>query len=601
MYDVLTTIEATKVAEKKTEKFIDACINKYNDFRRKESVKWKECFRDYIEIVYNSNYLVKTLLYRHEGKPLYSFYECMDVEYNEENISIEDIKNIIEIGNKLIISGLAGMGKTMMLKYLLLKSIDNSKYIPMLLELRTINDMNIEQIDIEELLYQKLCGKKFNLEKRYFEYSLEMCEYFILFDGYDEVRGDRRMKVMEQIKEFSDKYPYNYYLMSSRPEEDFINWNGFKEIEVIPLSLAKAVSLIAKLDYDKQVKQKFVKELQDKLYEKYQSFASNPLLLTMMLMTYEVNGFVPDKRNDFYEMVFATLFNRHDAHKGYRREIRCKLGESEFKNLFSFICFRSFFKGEYDFSESKLLEYIRLGMEKYNLKERFDEREYFKDLENSVCLIMKDGLYYRFVHRSFQEYFAAVYTTALSDYEQQKLIKCTMKRKKIFSVYENYLEILGELQRKRFERNILYPILKELKTEYEENGSSEEWLFKKNFTRLRVKVIDEKIRLFLQSEDSLFFWVGNIIWKYYMQDKRRSIDDNKQYYNAICSYLEKYSEDKSYTIKIDELFEKGLGKYLMKYWEVPLSEFKFAIDMVERIEAEMNNQSDEEEDFIDCL
>lgn len=59
------------------------------------------------------------------------------------------------------------------------------------------------------------------------------------------------------IREVSTKYPDNYYIISSRPMEEFIGWNDFIEAEAMVLDKNQAFDLIKKLDYDKDTKDKF--------------------------------------------------------------------------------------------------------------------------------------------------------------------------------------------------------------------------------------------------------------------------------------------------------------------------------------------------------
>ena len=54
---------------------------------------------DYLENTSKRNSKVKTLIYRHVPKELYSFYECVGVRYNDKIIKTDNIKNIISINN----------------------------------------------------------------------------------------------------------------------------------------------------------------------------------------------------------------------------------------------------------------------------------------------------------------------------------------------------------------------------------------------------------------------------------------------------------------------------------------------------------------------
>jgi len=80
------------------------------------------------------------------------------------------------------------------------------------------------------------------------------------------------------------------------------------------------LSLIRKLDYNQDIKQKFLTEVENKLFEKYETFASNPLLLTIMLMTFDQYAEIPEKIHLFYQECFQALYSRHDASKGDIKE-----------------------------------------------------------------------------------------------------------------------------------------------------------------------------------------------------------------------------------------------------------------------------------------
>ena len=70
------------------------------------------------------------------------------------------------------------------------------------------------------------------------------------------------------------------------------------------LTKEQALNLIKKIDYSEPAKSTFYQELDNNLYDKYKSFASNPLLLTIMLLTFSNHASIPAKLNDFYEAAF---------------------------------------------------------------------------------------------------------------------------------------------------------------------------------------------------------------------------------------------------------------------------------------------------------
>ena len=81
--------------------------------------------------------------------------------------------------------------------------------------------------------------------------------------------------------------------MSSRPISRFIQFQSFKTYELAPFTLEQAVAMVRKVRYHEDtpsLKGKFILDLQDELYEQHQDFVENPLLLTIMLLTYQFHA-----------------------------------------------------------------------------------------------------------------------------------------------------------------------------------------------------------------------------------------------------------------------------------------------------------------------
>lgn len=450
-------------------------VKKYfKDFDIRNEVDLGISFEKYIEKTKVKNSKIKTLIYRHVPKDLYSFYECVGIQYENKIIDTKNVNNVLELGNKIIISGTGGIGKSTMLKHFFLNCIQEADYVPVLIELRGLNSLDEKEISLFDVVYDNMINNGFELEKEYFEYSMNQGAYLILLDGYDEVKRDNILKISNEIKELSNKYSENKYIITSRPSEDFIGWNDFVEAESMKLNKQQALNLIKKLDFEKNVKENFYKELDDSLFEKYESFASNPLLLTIMLLTYDNRASIPDKLNDFYEQAFSTLFNMHDATKdAFVRDIRSGLGCEDFKLIFAYMCFKSYFASEFEFTEIKLREYISDGRKRFKIKFHIDDYE--EDLVKSVCMMIKEGLVYRFSHRSFQEYFAAWYTCKLPDSVQHKLLTSWLKEKTSV-LSDSYFSMLFDLQREKVNSIIFCPGIKELKNLYEKKKFSVELL-----------------------------------------------------------------------------------------------------------------------------
>lgn len=277
-------------------------------------------------------------------------------------------------------------------------------------------------------------------------------------------------------------------------------------METLKLSKEQALSLVKKIEFDEVVKNTFYNELDNSLYEKYESFASNPLLLNIMLLTFQKHASIPERLNDFYEEAFVTLFNVHDATKdSYVRDIRTGLGCEDFKLIFSYICFKSYFNGEFEFSEARLRTHIQQAKAKFD-RFNFTIEDFQEDLTQSVCMLIKEGLIYRFSHRSFQEYFAAWYTCKLVDDVQSKLLLSWIKESdSVFS--DSYFTMLFDLQSEKVNKIVICPILKEVQKLYVQFGFSLEFL----------EILFEGIRL-----------------------RRRQMQNNKEHYGSSLTIKNQY-------------------------------------------------------------
>lgn len=559
------------------------------DVQQKEEIQFGVVYEDYLKYAKETHEKIKTLLYRHTAKDIYSFYECVGVNRDGDVIDTSDVNNVLELGNNIIISGTGGIGKSVMMKHFFLNVIHNTRYVPVLVELRGLNEFDEKNVNIVDYIFSVMERLKFKLERPYFEYSLDTGRYVFLLDGFDEVKNEISKQVTSQIFALSEKYPDNHYIISSRPlEEEFMGWNRFKEVHSMPLSKEQALSLIKKIEYEPKIKGEFYKELEKDLYEKYETFASNPLLLTIMLLTFENRASIPSNLNDFFEQAFTTLFHRHDATKGgYKRDIKSNLGYEDFRAVFSYFCFQSFFNSDYKFSEYKVLSYIGRAKEKGIIKTEFNSIDFFHDLTNSVCMLIPEGLEYKFSHRLFQEYFTALYTTQLDDSRQKRFLKSWLQEDD-YRTTSNYLDMLYALQPSRFMKNIISPAIRELYELYCKHNKSEIWLINLMYTNIFQAV----------KEDGQIFYVLSSKEQYYQNMIHRACDiggmlkkkkeEIAQRSNAVREAFFIRSKDEGNRVidivRCDELKNKSNRKEILEGLHGVKENFEFAVNYIESLD-----------------
>ena len=174
----------------------------------------------------------------------------------------------------------------------------------------------------------------------------------MILDGFDELDFEIRNRYSREILDLSKKYKNINLLISTRPDETFKSWGQFYEVNINELDKKKAIELVSKLRYNDVVKRQFMKKIDEELYDTHKSFIGNPLLLTMMLMTFQEFAEIPKKVYLFYEQAFQTLFLKHDSLKDlYIRKSRSGIDILGFKKVFSYFCIHTHLKKEISFSE----------------------------------------------------------------------------------------------------------------------------------------------------------------------------------------------------------------------------------------------------------
>lgn len=546
------------IVKSSSEKALNSILKFISDKYGKASVATGSAFKLYLknsELRYNK---VKTLADMTEPRILEGkngIYVDVYVDYKGKKISTSTVDNMMQISNNIIVLGSGGTGKSMLMRHLFVNTQHRGSYIPVLVELRKMSS-----VDKSDSLLKMIhsCIEEFDvrLDQTQFEYSLRSGKYLLLFDGLDEVKEGIRDRVENLIQELSKKYPRNGFIVSSRREGvDFKELETYTVVKSLPLEKEQGVELINRIGKNGDKVKEFSELLSEELFEKHKDFASNPLLLTMMYITFVDNNIIPEHLTDFYEAAYDALYKRHDANKDgvFKRDYKCKkLGEKEFKDLFSYFCFQSYFIQQYEFSKEEICEYIKNGIERLNLKELIENPEmFFNDIKDIVCLIVDEGSKFKFTHRSFQTYFAAYYTATQVSDEQQKSFLGKEIRNQNF-IREDFFYMLNRLEGDRFSGNILEPGIRKIMKKIRESESPEVGLLTIMFQAVTVhegrlmRCINSAKHMKIPYERKILLLYDRIFYKDLIgKDKEEK---------TIVEKLEKMNqEDRFYEIEIAEL------------------------------------------------
>ncbi|GHV07448.1 hypothetical protein FACS1894217_08310 [Clostridia bacterium] len=425
-----------------------------------------EAFNVYLTNAKEKYGSVKTLLYNDQPKPFYCFYIPNDVEHSVgrdrsnilHNITAETLSRV---SNFLILDGVGGLGKSMMMRHLLLNACDNFKsfrHIPIFIPLKDYG----ESMSLIEFVYLKAEALNGKITDVAFTTALTDGLFLLLFDGLDEIDGERSRRFERELEAFTDKYPKNLYVISSRPYQSFVSFSRFTVLKIKPFTQQQALQLIDKLEFrpdEPAFKNKFRSLLQNSLYNTHRSFVENPLLLTIMLLTFERFADIPTKMHRFYRKAFVTLSETHDASKGgYRRSYKSGLMIDVLTDYITEFCFHSYKDGKFEFTSEEFARYfniLRINDHSTNAK------GFAYDLCANLCFMYLESGKYHFTHRSFQEYFCALFFSKQKDIFLKRLGGFFEDRQKRMRGDQTF-QMLYDMIPDKVETNIFIPFLQEL-------------------------------------------------------------------------------------------------------------------------------------------
>jgi hypothetical protein len=338
-----------------------------------------------------------------------------DVQKNDvlENVTAETLTGL---SNFTIIEGIGGLGKSMMMRHLLLNAIDTlkqTKRVPVLIPLKDYCDA---ADGLYEFVYDKIHDLNENVTKEAYAFALNDGAFLLLFDGLDEIDTDCATRFEREIEKFTDQHSNNCFVISSRPFQSFVSFGRFCTVKLQPFTKAQALQFVDMSDFradQPKIKEKFREKLDATLFKTHRTFTQNPLLLTIMLLTFEQFAEIPSKMHIFYREAFIALTVNHDATKGaFKRELRTRLSIDTVSDYFAELCFRSYRDEKYELTEREFSEYYGKLAKSGGGAPASD---LLHDLEHNLCLMYFESGRYQFVHRSFQEYFAALFMSKQND------------------------------------------------------------------------------------------------------------------------------------------------------------------------------------------
>lgn len=426
-------------------------------------------FIAYYKRAYNNYSIINTLAFKERVKKLKDIYIPLtiypvDNKKGKKLTKIEGYpKELLDKYGRILITDTAGMGKSTLMKRMFLDVIDGQFGIPIFIELRRLNENN----DILNEVAIQLGGLNDGFDKGILETLFVDGEFIFFFDGYDEISSSNKAFVTRNIQDFVAKAPNNKYILTSRPEEELACFGEFQEFRIRELKKVESYDLLRKYDISGKTSRLLISKLETGNYSMINEFLKNPLLVSLLFAAFDFKQTIPLKKHIFYRQVFDAYFDSHDLSKGdsYVHEKKSNLDLDDFDKVMRKIGYECLRKQKIEFEKDELLNIIDSAKSGFsNLK--FASTSLLGDLLKAVPLFCQDGMYYKWVHKSLQEYFAAEFIYKDSKNNQDAILTALYKSKKI-DLYINLLDLYFDIDPVGFQKNIVKPLLESYVEYYE--------------------------------------------------------------------------------------------------------------------------------------
>lgn len=360
--------------------------------------------------------------------------------YSDNEIDVVRLNNFFDFGNKIVLIGAAGLGKSTTLNYLFCnyEELFSTNALKLKIDLKEYaRDITENKKDILWCLtkefYKKIKRTVLHFEdvERIISDFLDEGNCLVILDALDEIPTQAmRNYVRTEISNFCELYYLNRFVISTREvgylrnkfDDSFlhIKINEF-DIEQIKKYSENWFLFNCEADEFKEFWDKFAEEVKKSKCEK---LISNPIVLILALVIFDIEKNLPNRRVEFYKKCIDTfLIVREDRKAAFQMTEKIKnilCDDLVVPQIAHHKFIRTNENAGYKFTKEEVKNVIMEAIEvtdKINWRESVNQ--YTSYLINRTELLREvDEDKFDFAHKTFYEYFLAVYFSKVLDNEK---------------------------------------------------------------------------------------------------------------------------------------------------------------------------------------
>lgn len=400
--------------------------------------------------------LVKTLWQIDKAVDVESFYYDSHVvlrkkrgkkSYREKINFVSDLSS----NDNFVIQGIAGQGKSILLRHLFVNESRIGSHIPIFIELRRIQANETLLTHISRFLHILDLPSDHTI----IQTLLKSGKFIFFLDGFDEIPRDQMPSILNELEYLASISQSCQFIVTSRPDSPIRMSTLFNVISLDNLRGNEYQKLIRKLSESKEYADTIIERIEAQQSDVSQLLCT-PLLVTLLLVSYKSYPSIPTQLSDFYESIFANLLQRHDGTKPtFTRSRNCHLNDNQYRQVFDAFCFESKKQDSAVFDYQQVYSFVSKAMSLLDINE--DPDAYIKDIKNITCLLLEESSQYRFIHNTVQEYYSASFIKSLPDPSAIEFYQACLDMRRAPHWFEE-LEFLSDIDKYRYTKYFLLPL-----------------------------------------------------------------------------------------------------------------------------------------------
>ncbi|MCW1915604.1 NACHT domain-containing protein [Luteolibacter sp. GHJ8] len=390
---------------------------------------------------------VKTILQTEREVDLTTFYYPAKAIIGRERVTINQLEDFKHDGN-ILLEGTAGLGKSTLLRYLATVDFCLNRKIPVFIELRKARG-NARLVDN---LIQELNDLGIECDVKIFELLASEGRITIFLDAFDEAKHETREELISDIQSLSRRFEKIQFVITSRPDTGISSCPFLRVFKVAELEDNDHEEIIKKMCASTSTATTIIQQI-NKESTGMRDLLTTPLMVALLVIRHRIDQSIPQNGIAFYDSLFPLLLLSHDKNKGgYTRPRKSKLEDSSLEDFFNTLSFITRKEGETSFTTKDLSQHAKTTLQILAIKMEPDNL--LSDIIDITCLMVRDSEEVKYIHKSVQEYHAAL---CIKNHPDKNAVKFYETMAVKWHAWRQELIFLSQIDRYRFEKYFRVP------------------------------------------------------------------------------------------------------------------------------------------------